>query len=181
MVPPMTPAAFGHDAVDRYGVARPHAQAIVDLQGFKRHLFVVAAGRDAPSRFRCEVEQRANGASGPFASTQLQHLADQHEHGDDRGGFVVDREHAVLAQRFWKRARHEGRREAVEIGGPDAERDQAKHVERAVLQRRPASLKKGKPSPQHDRRGEQELQPDGNLRRDGAVQIEPRNVAAHFQ
>ena len=147
----------------------------------ERHLLILAVAADAPCRLWREVQEGANGAAGLLARPQFENLPEQHQHGDDRGGFVVDRDDAALLQACRKQPRREGRGEAVEIGGADAERDQAEHVERAVANRRPAAHEKRPAGPQHHRGGEHELKPHRDLRRDVVVQVEAREMRSHFQ
>ena len=59
--------------------------------------------------FGCKVEQRADRAGGRFAGAQLQHLPEQHQHGDDGGGLEIDRDRAVMAA---ERRRETGRARA---------------------------------------------------------------------
>jgi len=116
-----------------------------------------------------------------LACAQFQNLAQQNEHGDDGGGFVINRNDAVLPQILREQARREGRGEAVQISGADAQRDQAEHVQRSIAHRGPAADEKQPTRPQHDRRGEQELDPNRQLRRDEMVEVQTRKVRAHFQ
>ena len=95
-----------------------------------------------------------------LARAQFEHLAEQHQHGDDRGGFEVDRDDAAVCRKLCrKQPRRERRDEAVEVGGADAERDQGEHVEPAVANGRPAAHEERPAGPQHHRRGEHELKP----------------------
>ena len=74
-----------------------------------------AVGLDPARGLRREVEQRADGAAGLLAGAQLQHLAEQHQHGDDGGGLEVDRDRAVhAAERCREEAGRERRDDAVE-------------------------------------------------------------------
>ena len=140
------------------------------------------SSRDAARRLRREIEQRADGAAGLLARAQLQHLPEQHQHGDHGGGLEVDRRPRRPCRRARrKQAGRERRDEAVEIGGADAERDQAEHVEDAVDDRRPAAHEERPARPQHDRRREHELNPDRDLRRNVVVQVERGKMRAHFQ
>jgi len=128
-----------HHAVDRHAVAWAHAQAIADLNCFKQYVFVAAVGSDTPRGFRREIEQSANGVAGLLACAQLQDLAEENKHGDDGGSLVINRNDAVLPQILREQPGRKGRGKAVEIGGADAERDQAEHVQRTIVHRRPAA------------------------------------------
>ena len=71
--------------------------------------------RDAPRGLRREVEQRADRAGGLLARAQFEHLAEQHQHGDDGGGLEIDRDRAaVAAERGGKHAGRERRDDAVD-------------------------------------------------------------------
>ena len=83
--------------------------------------------RLSSARIAPEVRSRA---------LQLQHLAEQHQHGDDRGGLEIDRDRAVVAAelRAAKMSGAHGRERAVGPGHAGAHRDQREHVEVARLQ-----------------------------------------------
>ena len=66
-------------------------------------LLVGAVVADAARGLRRELEQRLDRARRRLAGAQFQHLAEQHEHGDDGGGLEIDRDRAAMAA--------EGRRE----------------------------------------------------------------------
>ena len=84
--------AFEHDAVDGDAFAGPHAQAVADVHLLQRHVLFGAVGVDPcapsvgarPSRLRMAALVAA-------ARAKFQHLAEQHEHDDDRRRFEVDR------------------------------------------------------------------------------------------
>ena len=63
----------------------------------ERDLVVGAVGADAARGLRREIEQRADRAGGRLAGAQFQHLAEQHQHGDDRGRLEIDGDRAVMA------------------------------------------------------------------------------------
>ncbi len=82
---------------------------------------------------RREIEQRADRARGLLAGAQLQHLAEQHQHGDDRRRLEIDRDRAVVAaERRREQAGRERRDDAVDPRHAGAERDQREHVEVAA-------------------------------------------------
>ena len=87
-----------HDAVHRHAVAGPHAQAIADMHLLQRDFLIAAVVADPPRGLRREVEQRADGAAGLLAGAQFQHLPEQHQDGDHRRGFEIDRHDAVRLQ-----------------------------------------------------------------------------------
>jgi len=136
----------------------------------------------APRGLGREIEEGAERAAGALPSTQFQHLSEQHEHGDDRGRFEIDRHAAVgAAEALGKHGRQEGRDHAIEIGRTGAERDQREHVEIAARDRCPAALKEGKARPKHDRRRQRELDPAGKRRRNQMVQPQPGHMLAHLE
>ncbi len=166
--------AVEHAAIDRHGIARPHAQAVAMLHAVERDIFIAAVGTDAARHLRREVEQSADRAARAFAGAQLQHLAEQDEHRDDGGRFVIDRDHAaVLPEARREQARRESRGEAVEIGGAGAERDQREHVERAVPQDAQPRAKNGAPAQSTTGEAKRELQPDREFARDAVSQCPP--------
>ena len=126
-------AALDHLAVDRHLLAGAHAQAVADRDRVERHLLVGAVGVDAARGLRREIEQRADRAGGLLARAQLQHLAEQHQHGDDGGRLEIDRDRAVrAAEGRREQAGRERRDDAVEPGHAGAHGDQGEHVEVAA-------------------------------------------------
>ena len=99
-------AAFDHDAVDRHLFARAARAAGRRPRGCR-----AATSSSVPSSpiRRAVFGARSSSALiAPevcFARAQLQHLAEQHQHGDDGGGLEIDRDRAAMAA--------EGRREDV--------------------------------------------------------------------
>ena len=147
-------------AVDRHLVAGPHAQLVADRDRVERYVLVAAVRLDAPRGLGRKFEQRADRARRRLARAQFQHLAEQHQHGDDGGGLEIDRDRAVVAaERRRKHVRRERRDHAVDVGDAGAHRDQREHVEIARDQRLPAAHEERPARPQHDRRGERELNP----------------------
>ncbi len=131
---------------------------------------LLAVGADAPRRLRRQVEQRADGARGALARAQLQHLAEQHQHGDHRGGLEIDRHRPVMrAEGRREQPRQQRRRHAVEIGRAGAEGDQREHVEVARDERLRPALEERPARPQDDRRRQRELHPVRRRLREEAV------------
>ena len=81
-------AALDDDAVDRHLLAGPDAQQVADRDVRQRHV-LVAAVADAPRRLRRQAEQLPDRGAGLAARAQLEHLAEQHQHGDDDGRVEV--------------------------------------------------------------------------------------------
>ena len=122
--------ALHHNAVYWHAVAWAHSQAITDMYLFKRHFLIIAVVADTPRYFRREVQQGADGAPGLLARPQFENLAEQHKHRDDGSRFIIDGDDsAFLPQSFRKESGRECGGKAVEIGGTDTQRDQAKHIE----------------------------------------------------
>jgi hypothetical protein len=171
-------------ALDQFAVhgdflARPHPQSVTDLDGFDRHFFI-ALGTHAHRRLRSEVEQGLDGARGLLPRTQFEHLTEQHQHRDHRGGFEVDRHRAFRgAQRRGKELWRDGPSHAVEPRSSCAQRDQGEHVQAAVLQRRPSPLEEGPARPQYHRCAQHQLDPVGSLRAHQVPDVE--EVPAHLQ
>ena len=174
--------ALKHFAINRHAIAGPYAETIADLNQLKRHFLILAASLQAARRFRRQFEQGADRAAGLLAGAQFQHLAQQYENGDHRGGFEVNGDRAAHpAESGREHSRRKGRKEAVEVSGTRPEGDQAEHVQAAVHDRRPGAFEEWPPRPQDDRRGQSELNPGGDARRDEIMQAKSGDVAAHFQ
>ena len=93
------------DAVDRDLFARAHPQAVADGDIGQATLRLAAVVGDPPRGLRREVEQCADRARRRRARAQFQHLAEQHQHGDDGGGFEIERDAAVrVAERRREKA-----------------------------------------------------------------------------
>ena len=78
----------------------PHAQPVADLRpGRARSPRSPPSASQPPRGLRRQVEQRPDGAAGLLARAQLQHLPEQHQHGDDRGRLEIDRRPSRRASR----------------------------------------------------------------------------------
>ena len=173
-------AAVDDRAVDRDLFARPHPQPVADRDRGERDLLVAAVRAEPPRRGGREAEQRADRPRGALAGAQLEHLAEQHQHGDDGRRLEIDRDRAVMAaERGRKDAGRERGDHAVGVGDAGAERDQREHVEVAGDQRAGAALEERPARPQHDRRRETELHQIGQRRIDPAVRAD--QVRAHLE
>ena len=170
--------AIDDDAIDRHRFAGADTQAVARGHFGQRHLGLGAVGGDAARGLRGEIEQRADRLAGCRARAQFEHLAEQHERDDDACRFVIDRHHAVHVERRGEQPWRERRDQTVEERSADADRDQREHVEMTRLERRPAAHEERRARPQHDRRGERELQPRRACRAD---QMQPEQVGAHRQ
>ena len=118
------------DAVDRHLLARAHAQAVADRDVVERDFLVAAVVLARAARSWARGRAAPDRAARSLARAQLQHLAEQHQHGDDGGGLEIDRDRAVrAAEGGGKDARRERRDDAVDPGDAGPHRDQREHVE----------------------------------------------------
>ncbi len=157
-------ATVHDDAIDGHALARPHPQAIADLNPFQRDLLVAAAVANAPGGLRGEIEERADRAAGPLARAQFEHLPQQHQHRDHRRRLEIDGDGSVrTAKPGREEARRQRRDDTEEISGAGAERDQAEHVEAAIDHRSPAAHEERRARPQHDRCRQRQLDPRGKI------------------
>ena len=140
-----------NDAVRRHGIAGADAEAIAAVDVVDRDLLIGAVSANAERGLGRQVQQCADGAAGLLASTQFEDLAEQHQDDDDAGGLEIDR---------WVAGKECGDH-AVEECRARTERDQREHVEAAVDEGLPPTLEQRRSRPQHDRDGEDKLQPCG--------------------
>ena len=106
-------APSSDDAVDRHLLAGPHAQQVADLDLVRAARPLRGRSRTTPRGLRREPEQLANRRAGAMARAQLEHLPEQHEHGDDDRGVEVGVDRAVHPEAVGKEARRHGRDHAV--------------------------------------------------------------------
>ena len=173
-------AAFDQLAVDRNLLARPNPEPIADGDHVQGYLFVAPIRFQTPRRLRCEIEQGTDGARRLLTRPQLQHLTEQHEHGDDRRCLEIDRDCAVGAAKCRrKQAGRQNPDHAVEPRHAGTHGDQREHVQIAREERLPAAHEERPAAPEHDRRGEHELQPVRPYLADEHVKID--EVAAHLE
>ena len=52
---------------------------------------------DQARRLGREIQQRLDGAGGGLAGPKLQHLTEENQNGNDRGGLKIDRDPSVVA------------------------------------------------------------------------------------
>ena len=105
----------------------PNAQAIAQPDVRHRLVELLAVADDA-RRSRREVEQLPDRGARAAARPQLENLAEEHEDGDHDRGIEVGLDRAVHAEARRKDLRREGRGDAEQPGGADAERDEREHV-----------------------------------------------------
>jgi hypothetical protein len=169
--------ALEHHAVDRQCLAWPDAQAVITADQIERDFLLTACRRQTPGGFRGELEQGANCAARPRPCAQLQHLAEQDQHGDDRGGLVVNRDAAICtAHRRRKEPRGAGGRQTVEVRSADAESDEGEHIECAVADRGPRPGEERPAGSQHYRSRQHELEPVAERARKRSLRREHGNM-----
>ena len=111
---------------------------------------------------------------------ELQNLPKENEHGNDGGGFEVNRDRAPARSKCsGKCARQQGGDHAVDPCHARAHGDESEHVEIAGLKRLPAALKKGPSAPENDRRRERELHKVQRLRIDAVAKAEEMPAHLH--
>jgi hypothetical protein len=173
-----SPVTLDHDAIDRDFFAGTNAQPVTGRDGIERHVLVAVVILDAPRGFGRERDQRADCARGRGAGAQFQHLAEQHQHGDDAGSLEIERDAAVLiVKRRGKKAGQERGDDAVAISDAGAHGDQREHVEIAGDERPGAALKERPAAPQHHRRRQRKL----GIRRNVTRQMQKIEVPAHIE
>ena len=85
-------AALDHRAVDRDLLAGTHAEPVADPDLLERRSPPRApSGRITRAVLGGEVEERADGRAGALAGAELEHLAEEHQDDDHRGGLEIDR------------------------------------------------------------------------------------------
>ena len=167
-------------AVDRDLLSRPHPQAIADKDDVERDFSLGTVGRNPARSFRCEIEERADRAGGAFPGAQLQHLAEQHQHGDCRRRLEINADGPFVAAKSRReKLRRQRRDDAVSPGDAGADGDQREHVEVAGCERMPAPHEKRPAGPQHDRSRQRQL--DDVIDIWGQPNAEVDQMAAHFQ
>ena len=173
-------AAFENLAIDGDFLTRPYAQPVADHDRVERNFLVGAIVADASRGLWREIEKRLDGAGGLLARPQLQDLPEQDENGNDSRRFEIDRHRAIRASEgLRKDARRYSCDHAIDPGDACAHSDQREHVEMARDQRFGAAFEERPAGPQHNRRGEHELNPVRRLLADQPMEVE--QVAAHFQ
>src|ERR1700736_5224204 len=121
-----SPVTIDSSMVERPSTIAPSPGILSpDRDRVKRDVFVAAVRREAARCGRRETQEGADRARSTLARAQLQYLAEQHQHGDDRRGLEIDRNRAVVAaERRGKDVRRECGDQAVGVGHPGAECDQ---------------------------------------------------------
>ena len=143
--------ALEDDAVNRNALAGAHAQVVTDLNLIEWNVVLTAVVVDSTRGFRREPKQVFDRSARTAASTQFQHLPEQHEDDDDGRWLEVDRDGAAHPERLWKyRGDQRGRYAEAECGA-DPQADEREHVEMPADDRSPASDEERPSAPEHDR------------------------------
>src|SRR2546427_209938 len=122
-------------------LAGAHSQAVARGNAVKRDVAFASVVQDYARRFGREAQQGFDGARGPAARLELEHLPEQDQRSNGRGGFEVDRDLAVgAAERRRENSRNERGDKAVKIRRARADGDQREHVRAAVDYRCPPAL-----------------------------------------
>jgi hypothetical protein len=171
---------FDHHAVHGHLVAWNHAQPVADFDLVERD-FLIAPRRDPPGRGRRQVQQGPDGAARAAAGTEFEHLTEQHQHHDHRGGLEVDGNLAVVLHRMREQAGHEHRRGAKDECGAHADGNQREHVQVTRHDGTPAALDERPACPPDHRRGECELQPTRDVAIDPRLPAQCRDQVGHRQ
>ena len=149
---------FDDDTVDRRVFAWPHPQEIADADLLEADVAFRAVG-DSMRNLRRKLQERPDRRARLAARAQLQHLAEEDQHDDDRRSLEVDGDLAVIAKRGREDSRGDRRNDAVAVCRADAQGNQREHVGVAVHDRRPAPLEERRSTPEDNRRGEDHLAP----------------------
>ncbi len=169
----------GDDAVHGHALARANPQEIPRLDGGERHIGFGPAVVHAAGDGRSEVQERADRVASTAPRAQLQHLTEQHQGHDHRGGFEVDRHLAAVtrSQRLGKETRRHQCQQARAVGRAGADGDEREHVGALVAERDPRALEERPAAPQHHGCREGELEPACERTREGVG--ERRHHLAH--
>ena len=134
--------AIEDNPVDGDPFAGPHSQPIADTNIAEGHIALGSVRIDAPRRLRRKPEQGPNRSAGAAPRAELQHLAEQHKHNDDGGGFEIHSNGPAHAECVRKEIGRERRDDAEAVRRADAERDQREHVEVPAHERTPSRARK---------------------------------------
>ena len=152
--------------IDGYAVAGAYPQPVTLNNVFERCVIFRPVRQDPPRRFWCEIEQCTDGITRPFAGAQLEHLTDKDQRNDHNRSFVICPDALAVSIRFGENAGQECCGKRIDIGSPDAKRDQGPHVRRYIPDRFPPPFEEGKSRPENDRGCEDEFDVDSRLMSD---------------
>src|SRR3546814_16366388 len=92
-----TDTLFPYTTLFRSLFARTHAQPVANRNCFERDFLVAAVLPDAPRHLWRQIEQRPDRARSPLACPEFEHLAEQHQHGDDSSRLEIAGDRPVPA------------------------------------------------------------------------------------
>src|SRR5712692_825951 len=146
--------------------SRADPQAIAGLDALQSNILFSSVVANQPGGLGGKSQKGLDGAARPAARSELEHLTEQNQRRNDCRSVKVDPYFtAVPAKRGGKKFRQESCNETVGVGGADADRDESKHIETAVFDRRPTALKEGPSCPENHRSSEKQLEPIEKLGR----------------
>jgi hypothetical protein len=147
-----------HHAIHWDSLTRAHTQAVADLHGVERHVFLGSVVANAPGRLGRHAQELPDGRARLAPGAALQHLAKQDEGDDDARGLEVDGNLArLITEARGEEARQQRPDDAIPVGDEHAEPDQREHVETAILQREDRANVERPGGPNADRRRQHEL------------------------
>src|SRR5215203_6477676 len=100
------------------------------MHGIELHLLVGAIASDAAGGLGREIEKGADRAAGALACPELQHLSEQHQHGDDGRRLEINSNRPVVTLEC--SGENPGRKRTYYAVGPRYSRahsDEREHVE----------------------------------------------------
>ena len=169
-----------HRAVDGNLLAGADAELVAGLNFGEGHVFIRTVAAQAAGQLRRQPHQRPQRGARSPPRPQLEHLTEQHQRDDGGRRFEVDADPAgAVAQRRGEGVRRHRGHDAVRVSHRHPKPDQREHVEAAMAQRLGRANQQRPSGPQHDRRGERELDP--GARRAGLEGVRPgaREHVAH--
>ena len=172
--------ALHDDAVGGDLLPGTHPQEVADLDVGERHVGLAPVS-NAAGGFRRHPEELPNRRTRLSPRTQLEHLPEQHEDGDDDRSIEVGLNDVVDTKAVGKQLRRERGSDAEEIRRADAEGDQREHVRIAGPYRGPAALEKRPAAPEDHRGGECEPDPVADPHVDAPAEPHAEHHVAHRQ
>ena len=171
--------AVEHRAVGRDVLSGTYAETVAGRDAIERDLAFLPVGVDPTRDGGREGQEAADRVSRSRPRAKLQHLAQDDQGHDDRGGLEVEGRSAVDAERLGEQVREQQRGRACKPCRAGAGRHQGEHVELAGDQRRPAAGEERRSAPQHHRGGERRLDPSEPHRPEPAPRVERGDHLAH--
>jgi hypothetical protein len=175
-------APVSNDSIPRDFFAGPYAHQVSHLKMLDRYVDFSSVVTNQPRSARRQLQQRANRGGCLAARPQFEHLPEQYQRGDCSRRLEINGDFAMRPAKCRRKdLREENRNQAVEVSRSSSESDQREHVQTAVHDRRPASLEKWPPGPQHHRRGENQPNPADGLHRNHTADRIPGDHVGHTE